>query len=237
MKNNGERESVTGQNRISVHHHHPGDPTPMSGKRTRDRRVQRTEAVLREALAALTREKPYEDIVVKEIVGRANVARSTFYVHYAGKHELLLSCIHEILRTRDSSVKTQTSAPLPDDLLWFSLPILEHIQAHRHSGQASVGPRGQRTMHGHLQEAISDLIGDAVRAALNRSSMNPMASPELVARWIAATFVLVLNWWVEGDGSLSAREGDELFRRLVEPALASGGPRPRTLRLGHGPNC
>lgn len=37
---------------------------------------------------------------------------------------------------------------------------------------------------------------------------------------IASTFVLVLNWWVESDNPLSAREVDGLFRELVEPSLA-----------------
>lgn len=42
----------------------------------------------------------------------------------------------------------------------------------------------------------------------------------LLVQWIASTFVLVLNWWVESDSSLSAREADSLFRGLIEPSLA-----------------
>ncbi len=74
----------------------------MHDKRTKDRRTQKTEALLREALGALIREKPYDDIVVKEILARADVGRSTFYAHFHDKDELLLSGIQDMLRSAQS---------------------------------------------------------------------------------------------------------------------------------------
>jgi AcrR family transcriptional regulator len=191
-------------------------------KRTQDRRIQKTEALLRGALAELIRERPYEDIVVKEILGRANVGRSTFYTHFRDKDDLLLSCIHDMLRSGQPAGKGRTPAKPHEDILWFSLPILDHIERHRRTSQASMGPQGRRTMHEHLQHAICDLIEDAVSSALHRSSRTPgPASPELLVRWIASTFVLVLNWWVESDNPLPACEADSLFRGLVEPWLVA----------------
>src|SRR5215468_7899724 len=67
-------------------------------KRVKDRRIQKTKNLLHEALGSLIREKPYDEIVVKEILDRANVGRSTFYMHYRDKDELLASGIHEMLR-------------------------------------------------------------------------------------------------------------------------------------------
>jgi len=37
---------------------------------------------------------------------------------------------------------------------------------------------------------------------------------------VAATFVLVLNWWVESASQLTPVEMDERFRALVHPAVA-----------------
>ncbi len=182
----------------------------MPEKRTKDRQIQKTQALLRGALGALIREKPYEDIVVKEILNRANVGRSTFYTHFADKDELLLSCIHDMLRP------AKAGGPL-----WFSLPIFEHIEGHRRTGQATMGPKGRQAVHEHLQHAIIELIESEVRTACsrgNRTARHP--SPDLLVRWIASTFVLVLNWWVESDNPLPAGEADGLFRALVEPSLA-----------------
>jgi len=47
-----------------------------------------------------------------------------------------------------------------------------------------------------------------------------MVPPDLLAHHVASTFVLVLNWWVESESALSAREVDELFRMLVLPTLS-----------------
>src|SRR5262245_15345918 len=192
--------------------------TAMIQKRARDRRIQKTEALLQQALGALIREKPYQDIVVKEILSRANVGRSTFYTHFADKDELLLSCIRDLLLS-SRPVRPRT------DPVWFSLPVFEHIERHRRSGEASMEPRGRREIHEHLEQAIVELIEDDVGPTLRRSiALAGIPSPDLVVRWIAASFVLVLNWWVDGDCRLPAREADALFRALVEPSLARALP-------------
>jgi AcrR family transcriptional regulator len=188
---------------------------------TRDRRIQKTDALLREALGALIREKPYHDIGVKEILGRANVGRSTFYTHFADKDELLLGCIHEMLGASPPPAAADGTACSPADLVWFSRPILEHIERHRGSGQVGMDPRGRQAVHEHLEEAIVELIQGPVEAAFRRRT-RPAASPspDLVARWIASTFVLVLDCWVDRHGVLTAHQADELFRALVVPSLA-----------------
>jgi AcrR family transcriptional regulator len=185
----------------------------------KDRRVQKTQALLRQALAALMREKPYDDIVVKEILSRADVGRSTFYTHFADKNELLRSCVHAVL-SAGSAHGRRTHHPHDRDILWFSVPIFDHIENHRRGGQPATSPPGRLAMHEHLAEAIMDLIEVDVTAALRASrSPSTTGSPELVTQWIASTFVLVLNWWVESGSALSAREAEGLFRSLVSPAL------------------
>lgn len=191
----------------------------VHGKRTTDRRTQKTEALLREALAALIREKPYDDIVVKEILDRANVGRSTFYTHFRDKDELLLSGIQDMLPSARPADGGRVPAKPCDGIVWFSLPILEHIEQHRRAGGATMGPRGRRAMHEHLQHAITELIEDEVSTALRRRPAGHV-SPELLVRGIASTFVLVLNWWVESENPLPAREADSLFRGLIEPSFA-----------------
>lgn len=64
----------------------------MSGstaKKRRNRKVEYTERVLGEALTELVREKPLRSVTVKEIVERADVNRSTFYVHFEGMEDLV----------------------------------------------------------------------------------------------------------------------------------------------------
>jgi hypothetical protein len=61
-----------------------------------DRRVQRSRAALQRALIDLIRERRYADITMQDIVDRANVGRTTFYLHFTSKDDLFLSC-HEVI--------------------------------------------------------------------------------------------------------------------------------------------
>lgn len=186
------------------------------------RQVQRTDARLKEALSALLHEKPYEEIVVKEILGRANVGRSTFYAHFRDKDELLLRSIQEMLRqARPRAERGRVTGP-GDGIVWFSLPVFEHIEERRRAGGVSMAPRGRTGLHEHLQRALITLIEDEIKTVLPRRRPIPGNAPlTLQARWLASTFVLVLDWWVESDPPLTAHDADKAYRELVEPSLAA----------------
>jgi AcrR family transcriptional regulator len=106
---------------------------------TEDRRIQKTLSLLREALVSLIAEKPYDTIVVKEILDRANVGRSTFYTHFCDKDDLLVSGIHDMLGQVPSP--TRIGGRSLDRILWFSLPIFEHHYSHAHAWGDRIGTK------------------------------------------------------------------------------------------------
>lgn len=61
----------------------------MSDKPKQDRRIERTQAALWQALFSLLQERRWQQIDVSSICRRANVARSSFYLHFQNKLELL----------------------------------------------------------------------------------------------------------------------------------------------------
>lgn len=175
--------------------------------------------LLREALAALLREKPYERVTVNDILGRANVGRSTFYTHFRDKDALLAAGIDELLHAARSG---PLRAAGPERILQFSLPVLEHVDGHRRSGLGAMGVAGWRVIHGRLRQALARLLAPEVRAALPRGAPARSVPPGLLAEWIAGTFVLTLHWWVEQGSRVSAREANDVFRALTLPILAGG---------------
>jgi AcrR family transcriptional regulator len=194
----------------------------MAERRPQDRRIQKTQALLHEALGSLIREKPYDEIVVKEILDRANVGRSTFYMHFRDKDELLASGIHEILRTVHAD-EFPASGKKHERIIRFSLPVFEHIHRHRQAGAAGMGARGRAVIHQHLQKILAGLIaGDVGKALHGRRKTASQLPAELLVEYIASTFVLVLNWWVESDSPLKPSEANELFRALIIPTLTTG---------------
>jgi hypothetical protein len=73
-------------------------------------------------------------------------------------------------------------------------------------------------MHEHLKAVLTSFIADQL-GTLSPGKFGPPIPIDLVARHVASTFVLVLNWWVESDVHWTAADADARFRRLIVPAL------------------
>lgn len=190
----------------------------MPRQRGADRRVQRTRTLLHGALASLVHEKSYDDIVVQEILTRADVGRSTFYAHYRDKDELLDRGIRDLLRMGVRPPERCTDGT--ERLLRFSLPFLEHVERYREHGVLPMDATGAAAIHERLRRVLEDALAPELRAELDRRpAPSAHAIPaELLARHVAGSFVLALGWWLEHPAH-SAREVDALFRRLVGPVL------------------
>lgn len=185
----------------------------------KDRRIQKTHKALRDALASLIGEKPYDEIAVKEILDRANVGRSTFYMHFRDKDELLLSGIHDIIGAVTSPAHSG-SAKTHDQILWFGLPIFEYHYQHRHKEKDRMGTRGRALLHEHLRKVLTAAIANVVKKDSPTMRKPRQIPPDLLSGYIASTFVLVLNWWVEHGMPLPPKETNEMFRVLVLPTVS-----------------
>src|SRR5262245_52167763 len=128
---------------------------------TRDRRVRKTKRALHDALMGLAREKPYPAIAVKEILHRANVGRSTFYSHFRDNDDLLESSIHDLLSAMYHRTRSDKSA---ESIVSFSLPILQHIDAHRRGGPM-MPRKGRLAMHQRLRTVLADVIVEDLATA------------------------------------------------------------------------
>ena len=66
---------------------------------------QRRESTSPGGLRSLVFEKNYDSITVQEILDRADVGRSTFYMHFESMDELFISGIHDLRITLNSALE------------------------------------------------------------------------------------------------------------------------------------
>jgi AcrR family transcriptional regulator len=205
-------------------------PPRSTAMRSADRRVLRTRGLLHEALFRLIREREYHRISVGLILERANVGRSTFYTHFRDKEALFASAVQEMLESVRPAKETTTTQPT-ERVVGFALPLFEHIEQHRNVGGARMGQRGRAALHEHVRRILARWVAGELHPDTRSHGNSTARLPsDLLAQYVASTFVLVLDWWVDRKCVPASKEADALFRSLVLPALGQArsplGSRP-----------
>lgn len=198
--------------------------------RKMDRRVSRTRSALRRALLGLLDEKGYEEITVEEITARADVSRTTFYLHYKDKEDLLLDYLNEVA---DEQVNELLQVPLAawrmQDVVTGpgAPPVRPVLMAFQHvaeyAGLYRLVLRGEGAPQ--LSERLSLIITGAVdafvRAKMQSGEMQfslPLPVP-LLASYFAGAILGCVNWWLDDGLALSPEEMTHHFQQLFFPGL------------------
>jgi AcrR family transcriptional regulator len=180
----------------------------------RDRRSQRTQRLLGDALVALMFEKRYDDITIQDILDRANIGRSTFYEHYWDKRDLLTSEIERVIDLLGQRIETP---PQNAGVFIPSLALFQHVREQHRLFQALLRGQGIET----VTRAFQDHLRARVEAGLCREGKQGESSELLaaVASYIVGAFMSLMNWWLESEMAWSPERMDTLFRELVLPGI------------------
>lgn len=183
-----------------------------------DRRAARTRAALGRALVSLVRSKGYEAATVAEVCARADVGRSTFYAHYAGKDDLkrraMAAHLREVIaRGGGSADGAQLGDPLGSSLL-----LLVHARDHLDLRRALAGGSGERI----AVEMLGQVVREHVRAALAGAAAgrDGDAPPEAAAAFVTGAWLALHVWWLDAGAPLTPRAVDAMFRKLATQGVA-----------------
>jgi len=174
-----------------------------------DERVRRTRARLGSALVELIHERPFNEVTVQEVLDRASVGRSTFYLHFRDKNDLLLSQLETFL--------DRMCAPFDQGDSHRVLPVAEMF--------AHIG--GQNRLYRALSEAgrLDDFFdlakGYFARAIEQRLRASRSGTDRLThdlsacSHALAAGLIALLEWWVARGAKETPRSMDEIFHRMA----------------------
>jgi AcrR family transcriptional regulator len=183
-----------------------------------DRRTRKTRQQLRSALLALLKEKHYEEISVQDIIERADVARSTFYMHYVDKNDLLTggkgifaeNIGHQMTAHTDGNRSTAFSSRN-----WFY-----HVQAQAEIlkviAKDPAIDLAMKTLRGIIHRNIQEEL------QLHAPTANDAAIPlSVMVDYMTDSLMSLIQWWVTQGMKQTPDEMDEMFQTLVAPGLAS----------------
>ena len=184
-----------------------------------DRRVQRTRELLQKALIELISERGYDAVTIQDIVDRANVGRTTFYLHYNGKDELFMSCHEAMVR----QFPIGPLHPLSREELLSSEAPPGMTSAYRHLEDA----RGM--LYAIFQGKDSVLIMRRIRdwnaqeietnlrtAFAETDSTIPL---DVLANYLAGAQIALLHWWLEKRQPHTLENLAQTFHRLQRAAI------------------
>jgi AcrR family transcriptional regulator len=182
--------------------------------KARDRRVQRSQQALFEALTALILEKRYDKITVQEIIDRANVGRSTFYAHYLDKEDLLVKGFATFSKQSGDHKQTASHRGKEVEPSLHTLRFFRHAYLHHHLHSAMVEGGGADLLLGtvrhHLQEDIEEQLQQLFSDGRTRAVPLP-----LLTNFLTSALIAMATWWLEAGQSYSPEEIDTLFQQLA----------------------
>ena len=155
-------------------------------------------------------------IVVREILDRANVGRSTFYAHFRDKDDLLLGAIRDVLRA--TMTASPPAARRSERVVRFSRPMIAHIGVHFRPGARGMPLRSRAIVHERLRQVLAECVAEEVRRGGTRAAASSVPT-DLLVQHVTSTFILVLEWWLQSGGQHTPDEVDALFRSLALPAV------------------
>jgi AcrR family transcriptional regulator len=186
----------------------------MTNSKPADRRTLRTRRALRDALLSLLVEKGWDDLSVQDICDRADIGRSTFYLHFSSKEELLKGSLDD-LRGALNSLTDGVDKTKPVRPLAFVHGLLNHLYEQRQLCRSIFGRRSAHTVQVRFREMVTKLIADSLVTLAPAGWMRDAA-----VHYLAGALVEMLSWWIDSRPMRPIDEIEQLYLRLAEPALA-----------------
>jgi AcrR family transcriptional regulator len=167
-------------------------------------------------LLELVKEKGYEGVTVEEITARANLGRTTFYLHYQDKEELLLENLEQHLTALVDGINNRSL------ILWFHESqdyLVKSIFAtvKENSDIFSLIIREQSNkvydrFRGIMARVATKMITESPRAEIQTSQL-PIPVDYIIDYFSGAMWASIV-WWARADFVQSADAMTERFRSL-----------------------
>lgn len=172
-----------------------------------DRRVQRTQRMLAEALVALASEHGYAAVTIRDITERAGVGYATFFRHYPDKDALLADAFDVVL----AELMGFLEAPQPEaDPYAVGTLLFQFVERQREVCHALLSSRGSATLRGRIVAA-----GTASVIAQNSARAGSPVPMEIAANHLVAASMDLIQWWLDHAMPYPAVEMGRIYHELI----------------------
>jgi AcrR family transcriptional regulator len=180
-------------------------------EQSEDPRVQRTRKLIQEAFIALTVERGFAAVTVRDITERAMINRSTFYRYYLDKYDLLDAFANQVLGD-EAAADGEEAGEHPGPVR-----LLRRVRQHADFYRVMLGTKGDP----YFADLFRQNTEKRFRSWLQGND-DPNAPPlDLRVRYVAYAGVGAILWWLEQAPETSP---EQLARWLSQLSLSIMGP-------------
>ena len=166
----------------------------------------------------LIQEKHYDSITVQDIIERANIGRSTFYVHFRDKEDLFIGDwknFLEMIAGHIDVLKAASGRVAPVEGLMMHLKdVHPYYRALVRSGKTD-----------RLFSLGTEFLAEEIEKKLVADGIKLSIPPAVCAHFISLQIFGSLKWWLDRDMPYDPVEMGRIVNELVAPAIANvSGP-------------
>lgn len=179
-----------------------------------DLRVEKTLIALKDALASLLEEKGFDKITVNDICQRANVRRTTFYLHYADKYDFMKQVMEEWFSDLLKEVKSEGEEKTFNGyFLQLLKRSLRSVDKKRDKIHLLSKGNSYLFLDDTLKKSVMDLLQSDLQKRLPSMKENER---ELVATAYASVYSALLRYFVSHEQETSANVESQIDRFLKD---------------------
>ena len=187
-----------------------------------ERRRQKTRRAILAAFQELLAQKRYENIIVQDIIEAADVGRSTFYTHFETKDLLLRAICEDMFSHVLEDVTDEGSHDFsydPDNPAVIVSHMLYHMKDQQKNIRSLLTCESRDLFLRYFREKLSETL-----TARGHTLLHEHALPDdFLIRHITGSFVLMVEWWMQGGCRQSPEEMAEMYAALIAPIFRSDG--------------
>ncbi|MGN7285799.1 TetR/AcrR family transcriptional regulator [Shouchella rhizosphaerae] len=179
---------------------------------TNDLRARRTRKLLFEALIELLLQPKakYKEITVQKICDKAMVHRSTFYMHYRDKYDLL---IHELEQKEEELTGEERRLRI-----LFPFTTMEKQTTVHFLDSIMQRNEDDEYLFNLVQDSIKRLMREDI-LQLSKGSGGKDVPLDIQAEFLASTITTLKMWWNKNHHTYTPEEMDRYYRHLCNKEL------------------
>lgn len=163
-----------------------------------DIRITKTQKALAETMMALVEKKSFQKITVNDICRSAMVSRSTFYLHFQDKYQLMLFCLQV---ERDELAKAIPQKSTREFLLSILTTVKAREKGYHNLFFAEVNLELLQMFRDFFLDFYSTLLTECKEQGVELAGPIP-----LLAVYYSNGLAGMIMWWIEKNFPVSVEE-------------------------------